>query len=184
MALDVSKLRQQEQVQATGNNPAASTSASSSSQPIDMKTGTMTPEEKQAKVLEFIKSGEFKECPDEQKIELLKQQFPDLAELSEKDLAKYIAEAINTLPAEENIEAVKTFTKTFGNELAVKTVITKLTAETATTAAAQIAETTEANVEENTQNTSTDKPKTKKQTRLEELANKYCAENNLKDAKT
>ena len=105
MALDVSKLRQQEQVQATGNNPAASTSASSSSQPIDMKTGTMTPEEKQAKVLEFIKSGEFKKCPDDQKLELLKQQFPDLAGLPEKDLARYFAEAINTLPAEEPLHA-------------------------------------------------------------------------------
>ena len=112
MALDVSKLRQQEQVQATGNNPAASTSASSSSQPIDMKTGTMTPEEKQAKLLEFIKSGEFKKCPDDQKLELLKQQFPDLAGLSEKDLAKYLAEAINTLPAEEKSEVTKTLAKT------------------------------------------------------------------------
>ena len=64
MALDVSKLRQQEQVQATGNNPAASTAASSSSQPIDMTTGSLTPEQKQAKILEFIKSGEFKKCPD------------------------------------------------------------------------------------------------------------------------
>lgn len=108
MALDVSKLRQQEQVQATGNNPAASTSASTSSQPIDMKTGTMTPEEKQAKILEFIKSSEFKKCPDDQKLELLKQQFPDLAGLPEKDIARYIAEAINTLPAEEKAEIAET----------------------------------------------------------------------------
>ena len=34
-----------------------------------MKSDTMTAEEKQAKVLEFVKSAEFQKCPNEQKIE-------------------------------------------------------------------------------------------------------------------
>lgn len=92
MALDVSKLRQQEQVQATGNNPAASTSASTPSQPIDMTTGTMSAEEKRQKEIEFINSAEFKNCPDEDKAELLKQQFPYLSGLSDSELARFLLE--------------------------------------------------------------------------------------------
>ena len=34
-----------------------------------MKSDTMTAGEKQAKVLEFVKSAEFQKCPNEQKIE-------------------------------------------------------------------------------------------------------------------
>ena len=94
MALDISKLRQQEQVQATGTTPAASTSASSSNQPIDMTTGTVSPEEQQAQVLEFIKSGEFKNCQNEQRLDLLKHQFPHLNSLSNEELGKYLAEIV------------------------------------------------------------------------------------------
>lgn len=165
MALDVSKLRQQEQVQATGNNPAAGTSASSSSQPIDMKTGTMTPEEKQAKVLEFIKSGEFKKCPDDQKLELLKQQFPDLAGLPEKDLARYFAEAINTLPAEEQAEVTQTLAKTI-DENTLNTEL-KTASESAT-----VEQTTEAPPEEAATNDTNSQD-------LETLALQYAEKNKL-----
>ncbi len=170
MALDVSKLRQQEQVQATGNNPAASTSASSSSQPIDMKTGTMTPEEKQAKILEFIKSGEFKKCPDDQKLELLKQQFPDLAGLPEKDIARYIAEAINTLPAEEKAEIAETIIRAYNKhhtEAMAPAVNENLTDDTLVEPE-QPAETTEKTVKNN--NDSQD---------LETLALQYAEKNKL-----
>lgn len=167
MALDVSKLRQQEQVQATGNNPAASTSASSSSQPIDMKTGTMTAEEKQAKVLEFIKSGEFKECPDDQKLELLKQQFPELAELSEENLVKYFTEALNTLSTEDQAKIVETLAHTFKSETLVAEHCTEL-ASLETPEVETEPKATEA------QDTNTSE--------LEQLAEKYCTNNDIENA--
>ncbi|MBO5385067.1 hypothetical protein J6A64_02015 [bacterium] len=167
MALDVSKLRQQEQVQATGNNPAASTSASSSSQPIDMKTGTMTAEEKQAKVLEFIKSGEFKKCPDDQKLELLKQQFPELAELSEENLVKYFTEALNTLSTEEQAKIVETLAHTFKSETLVAEHCTEL-ASLETPEVETEPKATEA------QDTNTSE--------LEQLAEKYCTNNDIENA--
>ena len=111
MALDVSKLRQQEQVQATGSNPAASTSTSSSSQPINMTTGSISTEEKRQKEIEFINSTEFKNCPDEDKTELLKQQFPYLSELSKEDFNKYV-EDIKVAAQEKTQEATETETPT------------------------------------------------------------------------
>ena len=47
-----------------------------------MKSDTMTAEEKQAKVLEFVKSAEFQKCPNEQIIEfsvILRVQFRPLS---------------------------------------------------------------------------------------------------------
>ena len=139
MALDVSKLRQQEQVQATGNNPAASTSASSSSQPIDMKTGTMTAEEKQAKVLEFMNSSIYKECKDEEKLELLKAEFPFLAEMPKEELQKLITEIQakidNKTTETPNKIDTEVDAKTPADEVAEET-----TSESATSVLEQLAE--------------------------------------------
>ena len=150
MALDVSKLRQQEQVQATGNNPAASTSASSSSQPIDMKTGTMTAEEKQAKVLEFMNSSIYKECKDEEKLELLKAEFPFLAEMPKEELQKLITE----IQAKIDNKTTETPNK-IDTEVDAKTPADEVAEET----------TSESDTSE-----------------LEQLAEKYCTNNDIKNA--
>ena len=88
---NIKKLQQAQQVQTTGT-PAASTSASNSttSQPIDMKSKTVTEEQKIQVMVDFLNSGEYKNCPDEDKAELLKQKFPNLAA---EELNKYVTAA-------------------------------------------------------------------------------------------
>ena len=101
---NIKKLQQAQQVQTTGT-PAASTSASNSttSQPIDMKSKTVTEEQKIQVMVDFLNSGEYKNCPDEDKAELLKQKFPNLAA---EELNKYVTAAKTAIEEKEEQKAV------------------------------------------------------------------------------
>lgn len=146
MSIESVNIKSKQIVDTVGSTTSGSRT-DSVSQPINMKSGAPTPEENQKRELEFINSTEFKNCSDKDKLELLKQQFPYLAGLSDEKLKEHLTQL--KVASEKNSTTQDS-----------QTDISAKSQPSATANSSETSATSE----------------------LEQLAERYCQENNIKNA--